>query len=795
MLHLCRALLIIICLTNPKFLVGQAHSVIFEGVIQGPSNEPIEFAMVKVSPGEGFAISDTKGAFQLSCTCDDEVRFLEVSHVAYESIRISLDSISKPRNMQITLQDAVQLLQMVEVHHQNLLSTLLANSQPLHLVDKEFIEKNQRGTFTGALASLPGISTMNLGVGIAKPVIRGMSFNRILVNNRGIKQEGQQWGADHGLEIDPFDVSSVEVIKGPASLLYGSDGLGGVINIQPEKFAKDLDDELNWVTSYQSNNHAFSNSLGWKGRKDHWIYSARLTHQDYGDYTVPASEFTYAGFNLPLYENRLKNTAGQELHYSVMVGRTHERTSSTLRFSAFNQEAGIFTGAIGIPRSYNLRHQNRHRDIDFPKQQNQHLMLVNNNSFTVGKNKLEIDLGVQWNSREELSFPGAHGIEASAVNSDLALGLRLTTYTANVRYQVNWRQNHKVLFGGQFQYMENKRDGFEFLLPDFHSSQVGFFNYHVWELSKWVFNAGLRYDRGKHAIQQHEQPLYDRSTLQPTGEFEERTPAFDRTFENFSGAAGLSYVLNPQNNFKLNVGNSFRFPSAIELASNGVHHGNFRHETGDSSIDIERGYQTDLTFLHSSKHLNLEFSAFYAFYHQYIYLSPTGQFSDLPSGGSLWQYRQDDALFNGLELMAEYQLPFYLKAAVTAEWVQNINLNTDLPLPLTPAASVLTNLEYEGFARHHSKINHAYIFIGAENIFRQDRVDRNERTTPGSFILNAGMGFSVLIGNRDLRFRMHLNNVLNTSYFNHISRYRLINLPEQGRNLSVSVKVPIITKK
>ncbi|MBV6647854.1 MAG: TonB-dependent receptor, partial [Cyclobacteriaceae bacterium] len=705
-------------------------------------------------------------------------------------------SVDNPSKVQITLQDAVHVLETVEVQHQNLLSTLLVNSQSLNVVDKEFIERNQTGTFTGALASIPGISTMNLGVGIAKPVIRGMSFNRILVNNRGIKQEGQQWGADHGLEIDPFDVSSVEVIKGPASLLYGSDGLGGVINIQSQEFATDLTDEVDWITTYQSNNHAFSNSLGWRGRKNQWVYSARLTHQDYGDYMVPASEFTYAGFNLPIYQNRLKNTAGRELHYSVMVGRSNSRTSSTLRFSAFNQEAGIFTGAIGIPRIYGLRHQNRYRNIDFPKQQNQHLMLVNNNSFVVGKNKLEVDLGVQWNSRQELSFPGAHGIEATAVNSDLALGLQLATYTANVRYQVNRTQHHKILFGGQFQYSVNEREGFEFLLPDFSSSQVGFFNYHIWEVSgKWVFNAGLRYDRGQHAVQQHLQPLYDRGTLQPTGDFEERTPEFDRAFQNFSGAAGLSYVLNPRNSIKLNFGNSFRFPSVIELASNGVHHGNFRHERGDSSMDIERGYQADLTFLHTDEHFSLDFSAFYAYYDQYIYLSPTGQFSNLPSGGSLWQYRQNDALFNGLELMANYQLPFYLKATVAAEWVQNINLDTDLPLPLTPGASVLANLEYEGIFRHHSKINSTYIFLGAKQIFDQNRVDRNERPTPGSLVLNAGIGLGIQMGKRNFRFRMHVNNILNTSYFNHISRYRLINLPEQGRNFSVSLKVPIITEK
>ncbi|TRX54820.1 TonB-dependent receptor [Fulvivirga sp. M361] len=792
MLHLYRLLFFAGCLFTTTLVAGQGHPWVFSGVIKNQDNQPIDAAAIKITPGSRHTVSNQDGTFMLSCPTGEKMKFLEVSHLAYQPVRILLQDIENHVNIIITMHDAVQVLQTVEIYHQNLLTAMVQESQPIQVVDREFIEKNNTGTFSGALASLPGVSTMNVGVGIAKPVIRGMSFNRILVNNRGIKQEGQQWGADHGLEVDPFDVESVEVIKGPASLLYGSDGLGGVINIRADKFLEADGDRINWISSYQSNNDAFSNSMGWQGRKNNWVYGARLTHQAYGDYTVPANEFTYAGFNLPIYENRLKNTAGRELHYSVMMGRTSEHVTSTVRFSAFNQEAGIFTGAIGLPRSYNLRHENRHRDIDFPRQENQHLMLVNNNTFTLGKNKLEIDLGIQWNQRKELSFPGAHGIEASAVNSNLALGLRLTTYTANVRYQASWAHGHKVLFGGQAQYMDNEREGFEFLLPDFYSAQFGLFNYHVWEVNpKWILNAGIRYDHGQHTIQQHLQPLYDRATLQPTGEFMERTPDFDREFENFSGAAGVNYLLTPGNNIKVNFGNSFRFPSAIELSSNGVHHGNFRHEAGDPSLDIERGYQTDVTFSHESKRLLFELSAFYAYYQQYIYLAPTGRFSDLSSGGTLWQYRQDDALFNGLELMANYQLPFDLKVEMAVEWVQNLNLRTDLPLPLTPAASVLLNLEYSGFNWAHSIFSDAYIFTGAEQVFEQSRVDRNERTTPDSFILNAGMGCRIQVAGRQLQFRMNVNNVFNSSYFNHISRYRLINLPEQGRNLVVSLKVPV----
>ena len=792
MLHERLFLLICLCLWSPHWLVAGGGEVVVRGVLLNSEEKPVEAALVKIFPGEKQTISDKDGAFLIAGDVDVETTFLEISHVAYEPIRLRLSDFPDLSNIRITLTEAVRILKEVGIRERNLLTKLLHESQPVLLVDREFIEKNNTGTFSGALSSLPGINAMNLGVGIAKPVIRGMSFNRILVNNRGIKQEGQQWGADHGLEIDPFDVASVEIIKGPASLLYGSDGLGGVINIQADEFPEGNGNRLDWISSYQSNNHAFSNSLRWQGRKNHWVYSARITHQDYGDYTVPDDEFTYAGFNLPIYENRLKNTAGRELHYSLTTGYHGKNVTSTWRFSAFNQDAGIFTGAIGLPRSYSLRHEGRHRNIDFPRQENQHLMLINNNTFVLGNHQLELDLGIQRNDRQELSFPGAHGIEASAVNSDLALGLELYTYTANARYQLNPNPDYQVLFGGQFQYMDNQRDGFEFLLPDFTTVQWGFFNYHVWDINdQWTTNAGIRYDHGRHDIRQHLQPLYDPGTLQPTGEFEERTPAFDRKFENFSGGAGVTHHLNAKNDIKLNIGNSFRFPSAIELSSNGVHHGNFRHEIGDRNLQIERGYQADLTFSHQSENTFLELAAFYAYYDQYIYLAPTGRFSYLPSGGTMWQYQQNDALFNGLELMANYQWPFALKVGLVAEVVQNLNLDTDLPLPLTPAASVLGSVEYSGFTWPNSLLSDAYVFASAEQIFEQDRVDRNERTTPSSFLVNAGLGFSLDAFRQKLQVRVNINNVFNTAYFNHISRYRLINLPEQGRNLVVSLKVPV----
>jgi iron complex outermembrane receptor protein len=770
---------------------GTAQTI--SGRVVDGQGAPVESAVVSWYPQQQRTLTNGQGKFTISISGPTQPEYLEVKHVAYQTQRVHLSELPDPSNIKVVLEEAVATLQEVTVVEPGLLQQAIDNSQSVVTIDQDFIARNSTGTFSGALAALPGVNTINVGVGIAKPVIRGMSFNRIAVVNRGIKQEGQQWGADHGLEVDPFDVERVEIVKGPASLFFGSDGMGGVIRIKENRPLSENGHRLELNTQYQTNNRAVANSLGYKGRKNAWYYSARLTHQDYGDYTIPANEFTYAGFNLPVYENRLKNTAGNELHFSGQVGYYSARLKTSLQFSSFNQKAGIFSGAIGLPQAYNLRHQGRHRDIDTPRQENQHNMLTSNTTLLLGNHSLEVDLGFQYNTRQEMSFPGAHGIPAELAGSNLALGLYLSTYTANLRHQVNPSPAHQIISGGQFQLMDNQKAGFEFLLPEFTSTQAGIFHYHLYELSpKLTVNGGLRYDRGAHSIQQHLQPDYDRTTRQPTGTYTERTPSFNRNFENFSGAVGAIYKATDRHHLKLNLGNSFRFPTAIELSSNGVHHGNYRHEVGNKNLTPENGYQADFTYLHQTDNLLLEVAAYMGYYRNYIYLDPSGQFTDLPTGGGTkWRYTQNDALFNGYELSGSYRFPFKLQADLAVDFVQNVNLDERRPLPLTPPASVFSTLTYSTQVENSGWFNQWGIFAAGRYNFAQERIDKGERPTPDSFILDAGINLGLKLGRQAVTCRLSGRNLLNTAYFMHTSRYRLLNLPEQGRNFMVALRLPI----
>lgn len=492
-----------------------------------------------------------------------------------------------------------------------------------------------------------------------------------------------------------FDVDRVEIVKGPASLIYGSDGMSGVINISPAPLPMEGEIRGHLINSYQSNNSMRSHSAMVEGNEGGFIFKGRLTFQDYQDYKVPADEFIYAGYVKPVYDNRLKNTAGKERHFSFMTGLRKNWGKSTLTVSRFGQQAGLFTGAIGIPSSYNLRHNGDYSNIEIPNQDNSHLKVISNTTIQLNRNWLEIDLGYQRNVRQENSLPHAHGINSSEYGN-LALGLYLDTYTANLRYNRQVNEKQQVIIGLQSSLMNNDFSGFEFLLPEFQSKSAGIFYFHEYRLKEnFIFNAGLRLDMAQHQIEAHSQPDYDNSG-EATGEETLRNPEIDRNYSNLSGSTGFSWIFSKNSNLKFNLGSSYRVPTPIELSTNGIHHGNFRHELGNSSLKSERSFQGDLNYTFSKENILVGISPYLAYYNNYIYLTPTSEFSTLPgTTGTLWEYRQNNAIFVGGEIKFHWSISPALQSTVAAEYVYNQNLDTSLPLPLSPPASILTGLEWK----------------------------------------------------------------------------------------------------
>ncbi|MDZ7608213.1 MAG: TonB-dependent receptor [Cyclobacteriaceae bacterium] len=731
-------------------------------------------------------VSDDHGDFAITGLARGQYE-LQFFYIGYDTLTVNVAIDKKDVHLDIKMQENHLSLNEVIVFGDHYRTGRVEQSQTVVTVGEDFIKSQNTGTLMNSLQKLPGISAINTGVGIAKPVIRGMSFNRVLVMDKGIKQEGQQWGADHGLEIDQFDLEKIEIVKGPASLQYGSDAIGGALRILPP--VTDVGNQLegDLFTTYKSNNALVGISAGVRAVRNGNNVRARMSYQDFGDYGVPANSFTYNGFVLPIYNQRLKNTAGNEKDFSLSMGMQRTRMSSSISVSNFNQRSGLFPGATGIPREYQLEDDGDSRNIDLPTQKVNHLKVISNTTWLFGSNWLEADFGYQYNKRQELGNPHAHGYQPTP-EGDLALGLDLQTLSANVRYNINLNEKISGIAGLQAQYQQNERSGYEFLLADFTTATAGVFLYQEYTPShQFSMNAGVRYDYGMRDIDEYSEPDYTTTDQQDSIL---RNPPIFRTFNDVSAALGFSYYPSIHFNAKFNLGTSFRMPTAAELSSNGVHHGTFRHEKGDPSLQSERGLQTDLNLTWQKKNLYFLITPFFAYFDKYIYLAPQSYFSDLPAGGQVYQYTQNDAVFTGLE--AEYDWDFwnFFGFHTAAEYVWNLNLDTNLPLPFTPPFSWLAELEYtcivnQGLIARYN-ISAEYQFFAAQN-----RVDRNEHATPGYNLVGLTTSTDIRLGKKNLRLSLSAINLLNTKYMNHLSRYRILNLPEQGRNIIVSLNVPL----
>ncbi len=782
----------IIIFLLPAFASGQYE--LSGTVSNATTGAPLQGAVVEIHELNLTTLSGADGRYSFT-NLRRALYHIHITHVGFsaltESVRVDGDN----QTAHFRLNPTSIELQEILVESNHFKTGAKEHTLAMEILDTDFLRKKGKSTLANALEDIPGINAINTGVGIAKPVIRGMSHNRIIVNNQGIKQEGQQWGSDHGLEIDVFEPGRIEIIKGPASLRYGSDGLGGVINIFSPALPEDSSFTGSFQTMYKTNNGLLGVSAMAQGGKDSKIFRVRLSSQDFGDYRVPAETFTYNSYVLPIYNNRLKNTAGNERNLSVMGGIKKNWGYTTLTASNFHQKSALFVGAVGIPRSYQLTPDGNNRNIDLPYQQTDHLKIVSNTSMLWGKNWAEMDVAYQMNLRRERSNPHAHG-KGLRPEGTLAHGMTLQTVSANLRY-FQQKENESRVWGMQAEAQQNTRKGFEYLMPQYGRLASGV--YVIEEFSwknRYSFSGGLRADYGLIDILETSEAIYlDERTI---GRYYQRNAPVRKSFANLSGSAGLSYYPSQELNMKLNLGTSFRMPGANELAINGIHHGTFRHELGNADLKSERGYQADANVSFQKKFLSVVASGFGAYYRDYIYLAPTAMFSSsldpdaFPEGGQVYQFLQNNAVYGGGELAIDFHPLHRLHIKSTFECVYNLNLDSRLPLPFTPPPSAFSETSYN-FPLRGRVLTDLLLGVSLKKVWAQDRTDRNEKPTGSYHIFGATVSATLEAG----RFRADLSltaqNLGNRFYINHLSRYKLLNLPEQGQNFSFNLLIPFAT--
>ena len=660
------------------------------------------------------------------------------------------------------------------------------------VVDQDFLRKHFTGNFMQAMENIPGVQAMDIGSGFSKPMIRGMGFNRIAVLENGIKQEGQQWGADHGLELDAFNIGTVNVLKGPSSLLYGSDAMGGVIDITSPPVPS-VDMLFGDVTLLgKSVNGTLGGSFMLGIKKSFWYAQVRYSEQHFGDYRIPTDTIVYLTQKMPVYGRKLKNTAGIERNIGFFAQYQRQRYKANYSVSNVYQKTGFFPGAHGIPDASRVEDDGDSRNMELPYSKVNHLKVTTLQQYAWEKLVLSGDFGFQNNHREEWSVfhthYGSQPVPEKDPDKELAFNLNTLSASVKVRFIGSSSWEHALGWDGQHQ--RNDISGYSFLLPEYYRSTTGLLWLTTYKPNNVIsVSGGMRYDYGYIHISSHED-AYLANYLRKQGYDEEQVEhykwnshAVKKKFGDYSFSLGLVWTPSERHMVKANVGRSFRLPGANELAANGVHHGTFRHEQGDANLKSEQGWQMDASYNLRYNGFSISVSPFVSWFSNYIFLRPTGEWSVLPHAGQIYRYTGAEVLFAGTEATIDIHFLRSFNYRISGEYVYTYNCDEHIPLSFSPPFSMRNTLTWQR--------KQVMLYAEWQSIARQNRVDRNEDRTPGANLFHLGGSLNIPIrGNQAIEITLTARNIFNTRYYNHLSFYRKVEIPEPGHNFQLLIKIP-----
>ncbi|HEY6143855.1 MAG TPA: TonB-dependent receptor [Flavobacterium sp.] len=607
-------------------------------------------------------------------------------------------------------------------------------------------ELQQKGTATliEGLATIPGISQVSTGTSIGKPVIRGLSGNRVLVYSQGVRIENQQFGDEHGLGLNDAGIESVEVIKGPASLLYGSDAMGGVLYFNPEKFANAGTFKTNFSHKVFSNTLGSNSSLGLKTSTENWKFLVRGTYDTHSDYKIGNGD-------------RVTNTRYQETDFKTGIGYSNSKFSSVFRYNYNDLD-------LGIPEE-GIAEQTTNKKTEYPKQGVFNHLLSLNNVFFFEKSKLDVDLGYISNDRSEFE-------DSNVAN----LQMKLKTFNYDAKYHLPKLGKFETIVGIQGMNQTNTNSGEEYLIPDARTNDFGVFGTGVYEWNSNALQAGLRFDNRK----------IDSDARGITGE-EGSFEALDKSYDSFNASLGYKTFLAHNLTLRLNVASGFRAPNLAELTSNGVHEGTNRYEVGNPDLKTEQNVQTDVNLEYKSSHFEFFANGFYNHINNYIYTSPTGEIID---DNAVFDYIQNNAKLYGGEVGLHFHPhPLdWLHYDTSFETVTGKKDDEDY-LPLIPANNWNNTIRTEFKIKNW--LEEGYASLNVSTTFNQDNVSGFETKSNGYTLLNLGLGGKVKLGKTAFDINLNGNNLLDEKYISHLSRLKTDGIPNMGRNIVLGLNFNI----
>ncbi len=644
-------------------------------------------------------------------------------------------------------------------------------SMPAGIVDRNSLRMTPATNIVDAVAKLPGVSQVSTGSGISKPVIRGLGYNRVVVVADGVRQEGQQWGDEHGVEIDGNAVSSVEVLKGPASLLYGSDALAGVLKLNTDPVVPLGKMRLNVNSEYHTNSGLVNYSFNYGGNKQGLAWNIR-----YGDKFAHAYKTPGDGY--------VPNTQFRERALSGMLGINKEWGHTRLIGSYFHLTPSIaegerdpLTGELEQPYADAKTYHH-----GLPYQQVYHYKAVLDNAFYLGDGRLNAVLAYQQNRRQEFEEPDEYG-----------LYLKLHTVNYNVHYVTRrLGEDWRITSGVSGMWQRSLNEGDEFLIPDYSLFDFGAFVTTTANIGSWALNGGLRFDN-RHLDSRE---LMDDGAL--------RFQAFKRDFNGFTASVGAVWHATEHLDLRVNAARGFRAPNISELASNGVHEGSLRYEVGNRELKPEFSLQFDLGAELTTSWLDAQLSLFSNRIDNYIFIHRTDMVID--DEFMTYRYHSGDAQLLGGEVALDIHPWHFLHLGSSFALVNAVQLHQPEEskyLPFTPAPRWQSDIKWE--ILHDGRLlNNAFVSLGVDYNFKQDhyyRADDTETATPAYCLLNAAIGTDIMCkGQRVACLSIMGTNLTNKAYQSHLSRLKYADVNpvtgrqgvlNMGRNIIFKLAIPL----
>jgi iron complex outermembrane receptor protein len=740
---------VILVLAFSVLFVNAINSQDISGVVKNiDTQKPIIGANVFIPELQKGTSTDIDGKFQLSNLPKSQLR-IDITHIGYKTVSKSVNLTTDSLNRLEVYMEPTVIHSDAVVISAGTYSTQHKNAIKIETLKSSDFQQIDAPTLTAKLAKVPGVDMITKGNGITKPVIRGLSNSNILVLNNGVKMENFQFSENHPFMIDEFGVDRVEVIKGPASLLYGSDAVGGIINVIGEKPASTRTLEAEIIQEYHTNTNGSQTNVGVKQTYDDFFWGIRSgfkTHQDYragSDHFVPNSRFNNLG--LHAFTGLNKSFGSFRLYYDytqMKLGMTVPGIDSLVKMGE------------------------RENDVWYQNLDNH--LLISKNKFFMGDFKLETDFSYQQNDRK------LQVVDKNAVN------MQMKTYTADLRSTYSLNKATDIVIGWQGRQKENvNNDAPNHVLPDHTVTDMAFHGLLQHDISKDLrLQAGMRWDYRIIDV-----PKQKKSGKSNANELD----AFSENYDNVSYSMGATYHISSTVLLRSNFASAYRTPNVAELMQEGVH--GARYEEGNRNLKSQKNYEGDLSLHYHCCHAMLDVSGFYNSISDYIYLAPTGNTTaeNLP----IYQYEQTNARLYGGELNFEIRPVEWFKGMFDYSMV--IGERSDgSNLPFIPHDKINAGIRLQGESA--SWFHNPFIKISSTYALTQDNPSRFETETPDYFLMDLKLGGKLVLFEQKLDVSVSAQNLFNVQYIDHLSTLKPLDYSNMGRNIIFTLQLPLNTK-